>query len=257
MSASGLFSLDGSVAMVTGSTRGLGWEIAQALAEAGATVVLNGRDASLLERRCDELRERGHAVSGEAFDVADIEMSGRVVADVLARHGRIDVLVANVGHRARQRVADLTLDDFRTTLDVNLTATFQLARDAAEAMRRQGGGRIVFVSSIAAHRGSPITAAYSASKAGLEGLARVFAVTYGRDGVLTNVVAPGMFATEANQSVVDDPRSRKVVETRVPLRRWGRPEECAGAVVFLASAAGSYVNGHVLVVDGGLTVVTP
>jgi gluconate 5-dehydrogenase len=249
-----LFALTGKVALVTGSSRGLGWAVAQGLARAGATVLLNGRDAAVIDERVDELRARGHAAVAAVFDVGDDAASARAIDEVVSSHGRLDVLVSNVGHRARIPVASLTVGEFRGVLDVNLTATFRLARDAAEVMRQQGGGRIVLVSSIAARLGSPITAAYSASKAGMEALARVLAVTYGRYGVLTNAIAPGMFATEYNQAATQDPRVQEVVDSRLPLRRWGRPDELAGAVVFLASAAGSYVNGHVLVVDGGLTI---
>jgi gluconate 5-dehydrogenase len=245
----GLFAVDGRVALVTGASRGIGRGIAEALAAGGATVVLNGRDAVALDSCVAELRAAGGQAEAAAFDVADHDALTAALASIVDRHGRLDVVVANVGQRLRRPTTEVSRDDFAELLDVNLVAAFDLARQAAMTMAGAGQGSIVLISSIAASLGAARNAAYSASKAGLEALCRCLAVEFGPLGVRTNAIAPGTFATEFNAKLV-----ARASPERVPLRRFGDPAECAGAAVFLASDASSYVNGHVLVVDGGLSI---
>ncbi|MCB4767771.1 SDR family oxidoreductase [Ancylobacter sp. Lp-2] len=249
------FRLDGRVALVTGSARGLGFEMAKALARAGARVAINGRDAGRLAVAAQALAATtGCEVETLAFDVADRAAASAAVEALHARHGRLDILVNNVGARDRRALQDFTAEDAERLLATDLLAPMLLARQAAGYMAAQGHGRLITVTSIAgqvANRNDPV---YTAAKAGLTGLMRALAVDYARDGVTSNAIAPGMFATETNQGLVDDAAFSAFVDVRVPAGRWGRPHEIGAAAVFLAADEASFVNGHVLVVDGGQTV---
>jgi gluconate 5-dehydrogenase len=249
-----MFSLEGRVAFVTGSSRGLGAAMAGALAGAGARVVLNGRDAGALERTAAGLREKGGAVDAIRADVTDEDAADRAIDEVVARHGRLDVLIANAGVQYRHALAEFPTEEWRHLLDTHLTSAFVLARRAAPTMLRQGRGRIIVTASIMGSRvARPTIAAYAAAKGGLVGLTRALAVELGPGGITCNAIAPGYFATEMNTALVENAEFNAWVEKRTPVGRWGRAEEIGGAALFLASDAASYVNGHVLFVDGGLT----
>lgn len=248
------FRLDGRVALVTGAGRGLGLEIAKALAGAGARVALNGRDAAVLARQAAALNEAGLAAVPAAFDIADAAATEAGLARLLESEGRLDILVNNVGLRHRSPIAELTPDAFAALLDVNLVAAYRLGRLAVPHLAAGGGGSIVNITSIAGPRARPGDPAYTAAKGGLEALTRSFAVELGRQGVRCNAIAPGFFATETNAAMVADEAVNRFLGERVPLGRWGRPAEIGPAAVFLASDAASYVNGQVLTVDGGLSV---
>ncbi|MCW2243279.1 SDR family oxidoreductase [Azospirillum canadense] len=249
------FSLEGKVALVTGSGRGLGLEIARALSGAGAHVLLNGRDAERLEARAADIRASGCKASVLAFDVADRVAVRDAFARIAGDYGGLDVLVQNVGQRNRKPLADFTDAEIGALLDVDLSSALILAREAARLMLPRRAGRLITVTSIAGgHVAKANDAVYSAAKAGLTGMVRALAVEYGPQGLTSNAIAPGFFATETNAGIAGDPAEAAYFENRTPLRRWGRPEEIAGAAVFLAASAASYVNGHVLVVDGGATV---
>ncbi len=245
-----MFSLTGRRALVTGASQGLGFAMARALAGAGAEVALNGRDAAALDRAVSGLRAEGLAATACAFDVADAEAR----AAALAALGDIDILINNVGQRHRGPVEAITAKDFAALLEVDLTAPYALSRALAPGMVARGSGRIINLCSIAGPRSRAGDAAYTAAKGGLAALTRALAMEFGPRGVLVNGIAPGYFATETNAAMVGDPAVQAFVETRIPLRRWGRPDEIGGAAVFLASDAASYVNGHVLTVDAGLSV---
>lgn len=247
------FSLDGQVALVTGAARGLGLEIARALSGAGAVTVINGRDSHRLEAAADSLRAAGAVVETACFDVADFAAAERAVADIVVRHGRLDILVNNVGERDRRPVAEFEPDDVRRLLDTNLVAPLMLARSAGGAMMRAGRGRIINVTSIAGPIARAGDASYTAAKGGLAALTRALAAEFGPGGVTVNGIAPGYFATEANAAMVADPATNEWLRGRSSLQRWGRPEEIGGAAVFLASDAASYITGHVIVVDGGIS----
>jgi gluconate 5-dehydrogenase len=250
---SGLFDLGGRTALVTGGGQGLGFEIAAALAEAGAQVILNGRDAQRLDAAAARIAGGGGKASALAFDIADAAAGAAAFRQIRDRFGALDILVSNVGIRHRLPLREITPEDFRRVLDINLTAAFQLAREAVAMMVPRGRGRIIFVTSIAGPLGRAYDAAYIAAKGGLAAFARALAVEFGPEGITTNAIAPGYFATETNAAMVADPMVEEFVKRRIPLRRWGTPREIAGAAVFLASDAASYVNGHVLTVDGGLS----
>ncbi len=243
------FRLDGRSALVTGGTRGLGWEIVRALAEAGAQVFINGRKADAVKQQVAILRKAGLAAEPLAFDVTDHAAATRAFAKTKG----VDILVNNVGVRDRRGIDQLDVADFNTLLQSDLTAAYGMCRLAAPGMRARQWGRIINITSIIGELARPGDPAYIAAKAGLGGLTRALAAELGPHGITCNAISPGFFATETNRPMLANPKIGPVYQARVPLGRWAEPVEIAGAAVFLASAAGSYVNGHTLIVDGGVS----
>jgi gluconate 5-dehydrogenase len=237
------------VALVTGASRGLGFAMAEALAEHGATVILNARDEAALAEAARRLK-----TDHLAFDVADPKQCSTALGQIVVKHGKLDILVNNAGIQHRRPLTEWEDADFDRVIAVNLSACFRLARDSAKLMLPNKYGRIINTGSVAAILGRPTIHAYVAAKAGLHGLTRSMAAEIGRHGVTVNAIAPGYFATELNTALLEDKAFTSWVESRTPAGRWAKPSELGGAVVFLASDAASYVNGHVLAVDGGLSV---
>jgi len=251
------FSLSGRVALVTGSTQGLGLAIAGAMAAAGAAVVINGRNALRVQAAVESLQEQGYVAHGWVQDIAQTNTLPKAWSALCSQVGTPDIVVNNVGHRLRQPLSNMSFEDIQQHIHVNLTATICLSKLAAAAMVESGkpAGRFITLSSIAGPLVRPGDAVYPIAKQALEALVRSLAVEYGPHGITSNGIAPGTFATEANAHLAADPQKSHAVIGRNPTGRWGRPDEITGAAVFLASPAASYVNGHVLVVDGGFSVV--
>ena len=250
-----LFSLQGKVALVTGASRGLGRSMAEALARAGATVVLAARDEALLQEAASKIRAAGGRADIEPFDLTCEQAVIAAVPKIIARHGKLDILLNNAALCVWAGLFEGTLETWKRTVEVNLTAVYLLSREAARPMVAQRSGRIINVGSYVSVIGRERLQAYVASKHGLLGLTKSLAGELGRHGVTCNAIAPGFFLTEMAQPITQDPARMKIFTDCIAMGRWGKPEELAGAAIFLASDAGSYVNGHTLHVDGGVAEV--
>ncbi len=251
-----LFDLSSRVAIVTGGSRGLGLEIAEGLAEAGASLMLCARREQWLTPAIDALRERGFRVEGRACDVSDPDQVQAVVIAAIETFGRIDILVNNAGISWGERPETMALDQWKRVLDTNLTGAFLFSQAAGREMLKSKSGCIINIASVAGIRssvGGPHYAGYVASKAGLMGLTRELAASWGPHGIRVNAMAPGFFHSRlADPAIVLVEPS---IKARNPIPRVGEAGELKGTAVFLASDASSYITGQIVAVDGGATVV--
>jgi gluconate 5-dehydrogenase len=250
-----LFDLTGRVAIVTGGSRGLGQEIAEGLAEAGARLMLCARRQEWLTPTLTEMRARGFTVEGALCDVANPEHVQAVVDKTVATYGQVDILVNNAGQTWGEEPEKMPLDKWHRVIETNLTGAFLFAQAAGRKMLERRYGRIINIASVAGLHGSvggPHYAGYAASKAGLMGLTRELAASWGRQGIRVNAIAPGFFHSRLADAAI------AVVEPRIqassPIPRIGAPGELKGVAVFLAAAASDYMTGQVIVVDGGGTI---
>jgi gluconate 5-dehydrogenase len=248
-----VFSLSGKVALVTGASRGLGWAMAQSLAKAGATVVINGRDGATLKPRVEELTKAGLKGEAAGFDVTDEKACAACIQGIAQRHNRFDILVANAGIQHRKPITEFETADFKRVVETNLTAVWMLAREAARVMIPRRAGRIIMTGSVAAIMARPTISAYIASKGAVHALTRELAVELAQHNITVNSIAPGYFATEMNTALIQNKEFNDWVCKRTPAGRWGTLEEIGPVAVFLASDEASFVNGHVLVTDGAFS----
>jgi len=249
-----LFSLKGKVAIVTGASRGLGKPIAKGLAAAGAHVVLVARDEAKLTTVKDEIVKSGGTATVLPIDLADEQAIRAGVRRVGEDLGRLDICVNNAGIINWQPLLDSDVEDFDRTMDTNARATFIMAQESAALMRKGGsGGRIINTGSVLGPLGRAKLHAYCGSKSAIIGLTRSLASELGRDNITVNCVCPGYFLTEINAGLQSRPGYMEAVNGVTPMERWGKPEEMAGTIIFLASDAASYVTGQVVMVDGGVS----
>ena len=247
-----LFDLTGRVALITGSSQGLGFAIARALAQAGASIALNGRDPTKLSAAAEILRAEEARVTTAAFDVTDGAAAQRAVEKVEAEFGVIDILINNAGIQRRAPLAEMTEQQWREVIDTNLTSAFLVARAVAPRMIARGAGKVINICSVMSEVSRPTIANYASAKGGLKMLTRAMAVEWAKHGIQANAIAPGYFVTELNKALVANADFNKWICGRTPAGRWGQPEELGGAAIFLSSRASDFVNGQILTVDGGL-----
>ena len=251
------FRLDGRIALVTGSSAGIGLALARGLAQAGASVVLNGRDANRLAHAVDTLRREGLQVHCHGFDVQDAAAVEAAVASIEADIGAINVLVNNAGIQRRAPFIDFTPADWQDVMRTNVDSIFTVGQAVARRMVARGAGlgrhRIINICSVMSEVGRPGIAAYTASKGAAKMLTKAMAIELGPHGINVNGIGPGYFKTELTSALAGDAAFNGWLVDHTPSRRWGELEDLAGAAVFLASDASRFVNGHILYVDGGIT----
>ena len=247
------FDLSGKVALVTGSGRGLGFGMAAGLAAAGARLVLNDISEENLAAALKRLSDDGLKAETAIFDVTDPASVAAGVADIEKRVGPVHILVNNAGIQRRHPLAEFPDEEWRQVLDLNLTAPFRMAKAVAKGMIERKSGKIINICSINAIIMRPTIPAYTSAKGGLMLLTRAMAVEWAQYDIQANAIAPGYYDTEMTKPLVEDAKFSDWVVNRVPARRWGRPEDLAGTAVFLASEASNFINGQMIVVDGGLT----
>lgn len=246
------FQLTGRRALITGSSAGIGLALAEALAQAGAHVVLNGRTATKVTSAADALKAQGLSVSTAVFDVTDAARV-REAVDQIEAEGPIDILVNNAGMQIRGPLQDYDDRDWRTIMKTNLDSVYFVGQSVAKKMIPRGRGKIINICSVQSELGRPSIAPYAATKGAVKMLTKGMAIDWGPLGLNINGIGPGYFKTELNQKLVDDPTFSGWLVGRTPSRRWGDVEDLGGAAVFLASEASRFVNGHILYVDGGVT----
>ncbi len=250
--ARSLFELGGKTVFVTGAARGLGYAMAQGFAEAGARVVIGGRNQATLDASVEALSRVGIEATSVVVEVTDSASIDRAVGAIEREHGGIDVLVNNAGMQHRKEVQEFADDEWQQIIDTNLGGAFRMARRVAPGMIRRKAGKIINICSLMSEVGRVTIVPYTTSKGGLKMLTKGLAVEWGKHNIQVNGIGPGYFATEMNQALLEDEAFDAFVRRRTPLGRWGDPRELIGAAVFLASAASDFVTGQIIYVDGGI-----
>ncbi len=245
------FKLDGKTALVTGASVGLGQAMALALAEAGANVAAHCHFDGEADETVTRIEKLGRKSKSFAGDMADKEVPKKLVEEVVGDFGKIDILINNAGMIRRAPAVDFSEEDWSTVLEVNLSSVFRLSQAAGKVMIENGGGKIVNIASLLSFQGGVTVPAYTASKSGVAGLTKAFANEWAKFNINVNAIAPGYMATNNTTALrADETRNRQILE-RIPAERWGNADDLAGAAVFLSSSASDYLQGHILVVDGG------
>jgi len=247
-----LFDLTGKVALVTGSSRGLGYAMAEGLAQAGATVILNGRNRESLSRAVAEFEEKGYSVHSAVFNVTNSSKIKAQVAQITETIGTIDILINNAGIQYRQPLVDFSESAWRNVMDVNVNGVFLTSQAVVPGMIEQGSGKIINIASLMSDVSRATIAAYVASKGAVMQLTKSMSTEWAIHNIQVNAIAPGYFKTELNVALYTDPEFNGWIEQRTPAGRWGEPEELVGAAVFLSSKASSFVNGQMLRIEGGI-----
>ncbi|MFS0614425.1 SDR family NAD(P)-dependent oxidoreductase [Lederbergia ruris] len=250
-----LFSLEGKTALITGGCQGLGREFAKALASAGANVVITSRDAEKSRKTALELSNQYEAkVFGQSVDVLDVKQINELVNKVVDQHGSIDILINNAGVNIRKPLLEYDEESWDHVQETNLKAPFLVSKAVVPQMIKQKYGRIINIASMLGMVGLAERSAYCSSKGGLIQLTKVMALEWAEFNITANAVCPGPFATELNQVVINNPEANQVFLDHLPINRWGKPEELAGLIIYLASEASSFMTGSAVVIDGGWTV---
>ena len=247
------FRLDDRIALITGSSAGIGLALARALGQAGATVVINGRGAAKVAAVAAQLQSEGITVHARVFDVTNADSVVAAVEDIEANLGPIDILINNAGMQRRAPLQDFLQADWHELMRTNLDSVFIVGQAVARKMIPRQRGKIINICSVQSELGRPGIAPYTASKGAVKMLTKGMAIDWGPHGINVNGLGPGYFATELNAALVADDKFSTWLIGRTPSRRWGNVEDLGGAAVFLASDASNFVNGHILYVDGGVT----
>jgi gluconate 5-dehydrogenase len=250
------FDITGRIALVTGSSRGIGKALADGLAQAGAVVVLNARNGDALSRTADQIRDAtGATVHAHAFDVTDPQSVARGIADIEDTVGPLDICVNNAGMQKRAPFIDFTDDDWNTLLATNVTSAFLVGREVARRMKPRGRGKIINIASLQSEVSRPGIAPYAATKGAIKMLTRGMCADLAGSGICVNAIGPGYFATELTAALVADETFSEWVRGRTPAGRWGAVEDLVGTLIYLSSDASAFVNGQIVYVDGGMLSV--
>lgn len=252
MKAEKLFNIKGKIALITGSTGGLGHAFAKGLAENGCIVVLNGRNQKKLDSQVKQFKDSGYQVHGYAFDITSSEQVNSAIRQITEEVGAIDILVNNAGINLRAPLENFKDEDWDAIIGINLTGTYKVSKAVVKSMIERESGKIINIGSMQSELGRPTIAPYAASKGGIKMLTKGMAVDWAKYNIQVNAIGPGYFKTDLTKALYENPEFDAWLCKRTPSNRWGDTEELIGALLFLASPASNYVNGQMLYVDGGL-----
>ena len=248
-----LFDLTGRLALITGSSQGIGYALAEGLAQYGAEVIINGRTAETVQRAVESLRDQGLSAHAAVFNVTSKDAAAQGIAAIEADIGPLDILINNAGMQFRTPLEHFPADKWELLLTTNISSVFYVGQAAAQGMIARGQGKIINIASVQSELARPGIAPYTATKGAVRNLTRGMCADWAKHGLQINAIAPGYFKTPLNQALVDNPEFSSWLEKRTPAGRWGNVEELVGAAVFLSGRGSSFINGHTLYVDGGIT----